>query len=594
MPETLINIFSRLNPAALTGPIFNKELRVSSRRRRNYLLRFAYIALLTLFVVLVWLGQTQFYRNRSIIYQVSRLAEVGKTVVLTIVWFQFCFTQLVAVIMLSNSISDEIYHKTLGTLMTTPINALQIVLGKLLSKLLQIILLIALSLPLLAVVRVFGGIPWDFIVSSLCINLTTVIFVASISMFFSIFTRHSYLVIIFTVLTMAVLFLLLPFIAGLICFLCFSLSNGNTFFSAVYFFNPYITQMAETASLMSARGTPFTYSWPMHCFVSLAGSAVVLFFCVKMVRKAALAQAAGIPIFTPRKKTSKSAQASDCPENPSHTAQLRTVTGSAILWKELKRPPYFRRAKILKLLVFIFALAILAFTYIALAIGNDLDASDVQITYVLIMMALALLFTITLPATCITTEKESRSWPVLLGTTLSDNQILFGKFLGQIRRCLPAWILMFAHILLFIPLGIIHPIALPMMIIISTWTIIFFCSSGIYFSARFKHTTTAVIMNFALGIFLWFLIPFVLLLLSEAFNLLNDDFAESYLNCIPFIQAAVVIEGACRSKLSFYWPNFWNGTLPSLSLLLAFFVGYSALAAAFLWRAKNLFRKKIF
>ena len=149
------------------------------------------------------------------------------------------------------------------------------------------------------------------------------------------------------------------------------------------------------------------------------------------------------------------------------------------------------------------------------------------------MMSLAMLFTVTLPATCITSEKESRAWPILLGTTLNDNQILFGKFLGQIRRCLPAWTLMFGHIILFILFGIIHPIALPMMMI-SAWIIIFCCATGIYFSARFKHTTTAVIMNFALGIFLWLLIPFILLLLCEAFHLIDNDFAEGYLGCIPF------------------------------------------------------------
>jgi len=32
-----------LSPARLTGPIFTKELRVLSRRRRHYLLRFAYL-----------------------------------------------------------------------------------------------------------------------------------------------------------------------------------------------------------------------------------------------------------------------------------------------------------------------------------------------------------------------------------------------------------------------------------------------------------------------------------------------------------------------------------------------------------------------
>jgi len=39
----------------LTGPIFEKELRVYSRRRRNYVLRFAYLAFLTTFLALVWI-----------------------------------------------------------------------------------------------------------------------------------------------------------------------------------------------------------------------------------------------------------------------------------------------------------------------------------------------------------------------------------------------------------------------------------------------------------------------------------------------------------------------------------------------------------
>jgi len=41
--------WSRFEKGWLTGPIFDKELRVSSRRRRNLALRFSYILLLTAF-----------------------------------------------------------------------------------------------------------------------------------------------------------------------------------------------------------------------------------------------------------------------------------------------------------------------------------------------------------------------------------------------------------------------------------------------------------------------------------------------------------------------------------------------------------------
>ena len=167
MTEAIIKYVGRiLSPFWLLGPIFDKELRVSSRRRRNYVLRFAYISLLSTILFFFWVNvvQTSGYN----LYYVSRMAQAGQAIISFIVWFQFCATQLIAIIMLSTSISDEIYNKTLGLLMSTPINSFQIVMGKLLSKLLQLILLLVISLPLLAVVRIFGGVPWNFIISSLC------------------------------------------------------------------------------------------------------------------------------------------------------------------------------------------------------------------------------------------------------------------------------------------------------------------------------------------------------------------------------------------------------------------------------------------
>ncbi len=209
MATALFNfVLEFLSLSWLTGPIFDKELRVSSRRRRNYVLRFAYLAFLTTLLVLVWIEVIEYHDSN--LYRMSRLAEAGKIIIACTVWFQFCVTQIVAVIMLSSSISDEIYNRTLGLLMTTPISSFQIVMGKLFSRLLQLILLLAISLPLLAIVRVLGGVPWGYVVSSLCVTLTTILFVRSLSLFFSIFTRRAYVAIIVTCLTIGVLFALLP------------------------------------------------------------------------------------------------------------------------------------------------------------------------------------------------------------------------------------------------------------------------------------------------------------------------------------------------------------------------------------------------
>ncbi|MEJ2704996.1 MAG: ABC transporter permease [Sedimentisphaerales bacterium] len=201
-----VNSISRvLGLSRLMGPIFSKELRVSSRRRRNYILRSVYLIFLTVFLTMIWLDVVNFTRVSGT-YVVSRMAQAGKQIIVTLVWFQFYATQIVAVVMLSTAISDEIYHRTLGVLMTTPVTSLQIVMGKLSGKLLQLVLLLAASLPVLAVVRVFGGVPWEYVLSSLCMTLTALVFVGSLSLFFSTFSSKAYVVIIVTLAALGLLF----------------------------------------------------------------------------------------------------------------------------------------------------------------------------------------------------------------------------------------------------------------------------------------------------------------------------------------------------------------------------------------------------
>ena len=284
MTTMLINFVSKfLSLSWLTGPIFDKELRVSSRRRRNYVLRSAYLALFTIILVFIWLEQVRYLG--SAVYRISRMARAGQNITLFVVWFQFCTIQLIAIIMLSTSISDEIDNRTLGLLMTTPINSFQIVMGKLFSRLLQIILLLAISLPLLAIVRIFGGVPWDYIISSLCITLATLIFVSSLSMFFSIYFRKAYVVIIMTILSIGVLFALLPFL----CFMIFKDAvSDDKLISIIFQANPYAIMMFNTIFMENPRGLGrIFFSWPLHCAIMLISSAVLLSVCVIKVRKVA-------------------------------------------------------------------------------------------------------------------------------------------------------------------------------------------------------------------------------------------------------------------------------------------------------------------
>jgi ABC-type transport system involved in multi-copper enzyme maturation permease subunit len=176
----------------LVGPILDKELRVASRQRKYYLLRFAYVCLLTLVTMQFWYVLTQVGGGASAVVQMSRLGEAGKTIIATIVWFQFVTSQMLAAVLLSDAISSEIRRRTLESLLVTPVGAAHIVLGKLLSRLVQLMLLLAISLPVLALVRVFGGVPWDYVVAGICITLSGSVFAGSLSLLCSITNRHAH------------------------------------------------------------------------------------------------------------------------------------------------------------------------------------------------------------------------------------------------------------------------------------------------------------------------------------------------------------------------------------------------------------------
>jgi ABC-type transport system involved in multi-copper enzyme maturation permease subunit len=612
MTGVFSNLASQLTSLSwLAGPIFTKELRVSSRRKRNYVLRSAYLVLLTVFLVLVWFRAVSY--SASPLFRTSRMAEAGKAVVTFIVWFQFCALQLVAVVMLSTAISDEIHNRTLGLLMTTPISSFQIVMGKLLSRLLHVMLLMAVSLPLLAITRVFGGVPWAYVISSLCITLTTVIFVASLSLFF---LHRAHLVIIMTILTAGALFALVPFLMPFLASLIWDLApfdlqpiiSRGTFTVLFFHPNPYIVLFMNTLSMLEPRamaGIAF-FCWPLHCVIMLAASALVLTLAAGLVRKVALSLSVGhldtFELTAPKKNTvveDVPARLSSPKSTKVSPASIRRINGPPIIWHQL-HTQWFRRHKTAVFVVIAILLAATFITYGYVAITNRLHDRQVHTLFLVILMGLGMLFTTLLPATSITSEKQARSWPLLLTTTLSDNAILFGKFTGALCRCLPIWSLLFGHLIFSVLVGLLHPVVIGQMAILVAWIITFLCCSGLYFSSRFRHNATAVAMNFALAAAIWVLLPVLLVMffnIAQISSTWFDAFARACIDANPLFQAYVVVGATLTGGYGtarYNWCGEPLDAVKSTLFMLAFMVLYMLLAWLFAWRARGRIRRNIF
>jgi ABC-type transport system involved in multi-copper enzyme maturation permease subunit len=616
MTTALFNFVSQfLSLSWLTGPLFDKELRVSSRRKRNYVLRFVYVVLLTIFIAIVWLSVVKLgpASSQTAAFQKSRMAVAGKTIITTIVMFQFFATQLIAVIMLSTSISDEIYNRTLGLLMTTPINSFQIVMGKVFSKLFQLILLLAISLPLLAIVRVFGGVPWNYVISSLCITLTAVIFAGSLSLYFSVNNRRAYVVIIKTIFTLGVLFAFLPTLLGALFALLlhniFSILQSPFLLSGILTFvfvhlNPFGAMVLNTTMMLSPAmpGAMPSFHWPVHCAIMLAFSALLLVRCVMIVRKVALRQATGqLELISKRRRRRKRKRSAIQTYESQHSAGfIRPVKGSPVVWKELRAPMIQgpgRRNSVIGLVV---AIAALLLTY---AIGmreKCLDEDFTHVSYTLLFVVIGSIFSMVLSAASITSEKESRAWPILLATSMDDWHILLGKAVGVFRKCLPIWLLLAGHVGLFILIGYIHPIAAVHLLMLVTGLVVFISGAGLYFSSLFRRTTSAVVATFALAIVLWVVLPSLLGLTTVITE--DDDVLRTYVSANPVVQAVVVMYGAGGernaqtqlSSLRYDWPYRSLRIGPTTTVLLVTMLIYIFAGLLFAWRAKCRFRRNIF
>jgi ABC-type transport system involved in multi-copper enzyme maturation permease subunit len=336
--------------------------------------------------------------------------------------------------------------------------------------------------------------------------------------------------------------------------------------------------------------------WPLNCGVMLTASAAILLVSVARVRKVALSQIGGQLGVARRKRRPVKNAGETSSIRPDRTARIRPVKGPPVLWKELRLPILGRR-KIGTCIVIGLGLIAVVATYYLCWREHILGDRDVHISYALIGLGLGLLSTVVLSATCITSEKEAQSWPLLLATTLDDRAILFGKWAGVVRRCLPAWVWLLVHVTAFSIAGFIHPIAILQIVLLGMWSLVFLSGSGLYFSSCFKRTTPAVTMNFALAIMLWAILP---ILMGMAGAFLDDirPLVETYMDTNPFVHVITILQATVGRLRVYRWcclgsRNEMN-VLESTIWILECTAGYTLLGFLFAWRAKCRFRRRIF
>jgi ABC-2 type transport system permease protein len=141
-----------------------KELRGRMRGRRAFVILTIYLLLLGGFALMVERVMETMFDNPFAGTSATASPAIGQGIFAALLLLMTLQVVFLAPASTAGAISLEREKQTLELLTTTPISSLAIVVGKLLSALVYVFLLIAASIPLMAVVFVFGGVgPEDVI-----------------------------------------------------------------------------------------------------------------------------------------------------------------------------------------------------------------------------------------------------------------------------------------------------------------------------------------------------------------------------------------------------------------------------------------------
>jgi ABC-type transport system involved in multi-copper enzyme maturation permease subunit len=165
-----------------------KELRGRVRGRRAFVVLTFYLLFLAAFAWAWELVAERAYAQSSALQGGSAAfasALVGQEVFGALVIVETLLVVFLAPAFTSGAISLEREKQTLDMLAATPISSLAIVVGKLLSALAYVFLLIAASIPLTAIVFVFGGVGPDDVIRAYAVLIVSALGLGSLGLFIS-------------------------------------------------------------------------------------------------------------------------------------------------------------------------------------------------------------------------------------------------------------------------------------------------------------------------------------------------------------------------------------------------------------------------
>jgi ABC-2 type transport system permease protein len=167
-----------------------KELRGRMRGRRAFVILTLHLLVVAGFAWMIETFAERVYAN-SFSGSLSVSADIGRELFAAIVMLLTLTVLVLAPASTAGAISMEREKQTLDLLTTTPISSLAIILGKLISALSWVLLLLLASIPVTALVFTFGGVGPEDLVRAYVVLVATALVFGSIGLFVSALVKRT-------------------------------------------------------------------------------------------------------------------------------------------------------------------------------------------------------------------------------------------------------------------------------------------------------------------------------------------------------------------------------------------------------------------
>jgi ABC-type transport system involved in multi-copper enzyme maturation permease subunit len=504
----------------LLGPVFRAELLRTARKRRYYSQRVVYGNVL---LMIVWLNFQNLLDTAEARGGKPLIADFAEFALTTFAWFagvQLATILILVPTLFGGVIADEKQRKTVHYLMASRLSSGEIVLDKLAARLLHVGVFIALGMPIMSLLTLFGGVAWDYVIGAYVATFSITFFAATLAVLISTFARRvGQAVLIAYVLEIG--WLIVPPIFDNVC---------RHLFPEIYLWIGPVSEWAaattpgsllwtqfvvKKARLFAAAGgtPPPTFLDQFLWMLGLQGALGVFFLVIAgwQLRPTFRRQEESRPWVTWFSRKMR---------RPRWLSRPACAT-DAMLWKErhFARTDLFTKLVVLPATILLTVFVILAGDFDERVMRSFSSVwqhgysaqSDGPIPlnnalYVVspLYIGLWLLAVAGASASAVTFERERDTWDSLIATPLTGWEIIRGKAVGAIWGLRGFGGLLSLIWLVGLAAGAVHPLGMLLALLVVSLLTWFVVALGTYASLTARTTSRALTITIAILIFLNF------------------------------------------------------------------------------------------